>query len=111
MLLMVDFILIEHYEITMYQKIMLFIVIFLGIIILIGTTIVITTIIERSYKINFFTSTDNSEMDMDIEKKCDLSGEKTKIISLSEDKLVIICKGRIEIVNLLSDRLEKVINY
>ena len=83
----------------MYQKIMLFIVIFLGIVILIGTTIVITTIIERSYKIDFFTSTDNSEKDINIEKKCDLVGEKTKVISLSEDKLAIICEGRIEAVS------------
>ena len=95
----------------MYQKIMLFIVISLGIVILIGTTIVITTIIERSYKIDFFTSTDNSEKDINIEKKCDLVGEKTKVISLSEDKLAIICEGRIEVMNLSNNQVEKVVNY
>ena len=95
----------------MYQKIMLFIVIFLGIVILIGTTIVITTIIERSYKIDFFTSTDNSEKNINIGKKCDLLVENTKVISLNEDKLAIICEGRIEVMNLLSDRVEKVVSY
>ncbi len=95
----------------MYQKIMLFIVIFLGIVILIGTTIVITTIIERSYKIDFFTSTDNSEKNINIGKKCDLLGENTKVISLNEDKLAIICEGRIEVLNLSSDRVEKVVSY
>ena len=95
----------------MYQKIMLFIVIFLGIVILIGTTIVITTIIERSYKIDFFTSTDNSEKNINIGKKCDLLVENTKVISLNEDKLAIICEGRIEVLNLSSDRVEKVVSY
>ena len=73
--------------------------------------LVITTIIERSYKIDFFTSTDNSEKDINIEKKCDLVGEKTKVISISEDKLAIICEGRIEVMNLSNNQLEKVVNY
>ena len=94
----------------MYQKIMLFVVIFLGILILIGTTIVITTIIERSYKVDFFKSS-SSPIDNTNSIKCDLLEEKTRVISLSEDKLAVICDDRIEIINLSNDQVEKVVNY
>ena len=46
-----------------------------------------------------------------MKKKCDLVGEKTKVISLSEDKLAIICEGRIEVMNLSNNQVEKVVNY
>ena len=95
----------------MYQKIMLFVVIFLGILILIGTTIVITTIIERSYKVDFFKSSSSPIDNTNSIKKCDLLEEKTRVISLSEDKLAVICDGRIEIINLSNDQIEKVVNY
>ena len=48
---------------------------------------------------------------INIKKKCDLVGEKTKVISLSEDKLAIICEGRIEVMNLSNNQVEKVVNY
>ena len=95
----------------MYQKIMLFVVIFLGILILIGTTIVITTIIERSYKVDFFKSSSSPIDNTNSIKKCDLLEEKTRVISLSEDKLAVICDDRIEIINLPNDQIEKVVNY
>ena len=95
----------------MYQKIMLFVVIFLGILILIGTTIVITTIIERSYKVDFFKSSSSPKDNTNSIKKCDLLEEKTRVISLSEDKLAVICDDRIEIINLSNDQIEKVVNY
>ena len=95
----------------MYQKIMLFVVIFLGILILIGTTIVITTIIERSYKVDFFKSSSSPVDNTNSIKKCDLLEEKTRVISLSEDKLAVICDDRIEIINLPNDQIEKVVNY
>ena len=95
----------------MYQKIMLFVVIFLGILILIGTTIVITTIIERSYKVDFFKSSSSPIDTTNSIKKCDLLEEKTRVISLSEDKLAVICDDRIEIINLSNDKIEKVVNY
>ena len=95
----------------MYQKIMLFVVIFLGILILIGTTIVITTIIERSYKVDFFKSSSSPIDNINSIKKCDLLEEKTRVISLSEDKLAVICDDRIEIINLSNDQIEKVVNY
>lgn len=95
----------------MYQKIMLFVVIFLGILILIGTTIVITTIIERSYKVDFFKSSSSPVDNTNSIKKCDLLEEKTRVISLSEDKLAVICDDRIEIINLSNDQIEKVVNY
>ena len=95
----------------MYQKIMLFVVIFLGILILIGTTIIITTIIERSYKVDFFKSSSSSIDNTNSIKKCDLLEEKTRVISLSEDKLAVICDDRIEIINLSNDQIEKVVNY
>ena len=95
----------------MYQKIMLFVVIFLGILILIGTTIVITTIIERSYKMDFFKSSSSPIDNTNSIKKCDLLEEKTRVISLSEDKLAVICDDRIEIINLPNDQIEKVVNY
>ena len=95
----------------MYQKIMLFVVIFLGILILIGTTIVITTIIERSYKMDFFKSSSSPTDNTKSIKKCDLLEEKTRVISLSEDKLAVICDDRIEIINLSNDQIEKVVNY
>ena len=95
----------------MYQKIMLFVVIFLGILILIGTTIVITTIIERSYKVDFFKSSISPIDNTNSIKKCDLLEEKTRVISLSEDKLAVICDDRIEIINLPNDQIEKVVNY
>jgi len=95
----------------MYQKIMLFVVIFLGILILIGTTIVITTIIERSYKMDFFKSSSSPIDNTNFIKKCDLLEEKTRVISLSEDKLAVICDDRIEIINLSNDQIEKVVNY
>ena len=95
----------------MYQKIMLFVVIFLGILILIGTTIVITTIIERSYKVDFFKSSSSPIDNTNAIKKCDLLEEKTRVISLSEDKLAVICDDRIEIINLSNDQIEKVVNY
>ena len=44
--------------------------IFLGIFILIGTTIVITTIIERSYKMDFFKSSSSSIDNTNLIKKC-----------------------------------------
>ena len=90
---------------------MLFVVIFLGILILIGTTIVITTIIERSYKVDFFKSSSNPIDNINSIKKCDLLEEKTRVISLSEDKLAVICDDRIEIINLSNDQIEKVVNY
>ncbi len=95
----------------MYQKIMLFVVIFLGILILIGTTIIITTIIERSYKVDFFKSSSSPIDKTNSIKKCDLLVEKTRVISLSEDKLAVICDDRIEIINLSNDQIEKVVNY
>lgn len=95
----------------MYQKIMLFVVIFLGILILIGTTIVITTIIERSYKVDFFKSSSSPVDNTNSIKKCDLLEEKTRVISLGEDKLAVICDDRIEIINLSNDQIEKVVNY
>ena len=95
----------------MYQKIMLFVVIFLGILILIGITIVITTIIERSYKMDFFKSSSSPIENTNSIKKCDLLEEKTRVISLSEDKLAVICDDRIEIINLSNDQIEKVVNY
>ena len=90
---------------------MLFVVIFLGILILIGTTIVITTIIERSYKMDFFKSSSSPIDNTNPIKKCDLLEEKTRVISLSEDKLAVICDDRIEIINLSNDQIEKVVNY
>ncbi|MDC3154665.1 hypothetical protein OA530_01045 [Pelagibacteraceae bacterium] len=90
---------------------MLFVVIFLGILILIGTTIVITTIIERSYKVDFFKSSSSPIDNANSIKKCDLLEEKTRVISLSEDKLAVICDDRIEIINLSNDKIEKIFNY
>ena len=94
----------------MNQRLLLYLVIFLGIIIIIGTTVVITTIIERSSNIDFFSPSNKDEETLLI-GKCDLSAQETKAASLSDDKIAIICKNRIEVIDINNQKILKVINY
>ena len=94
----------------MNQRLLLYLVIFLGIIIIIGTTVVITTIIERSSNIDFFSSS-NKDEETSLIGNCDLTAQETKVASLSDDKIVIICKNRIEVIDINNQKILKVINY
>ena len=93
----------------MNQRLLLYLVIFLGIIIIIGTTVVITTIIERSSNIDFFSSS-NKDEETSLIGNCDLTAQETKVASLSDDKIVIICKNRIEVIDINNQKILKVIN-
>ena len=94
----------------MNQRLLLYLVIFLGTIIIVGTTVVITTIIERSSNIDFFSSSNKDEETLLI-GKCDLTAQETKVSSLSDDKIAIICKNRIEVIDINNQKILKVINY
>jgi len=94
----------------MSQRLLLYLVIFLGIIIIVGTTVVITTIIERSSNIDFFSSSNKDEGAL-LTGKCDLKAKETKVVSVSNDKIAIICENRIEVIDINHQKILKVINY
>ena len=95
----------------MNQRILLYIVIFLGFVIIIGTTIVITTIVERSANIDFFSTSDKSTEELNLEGNCDLSDDSTQFTALSESKIAITCDDTIEIIDLKANKITKQINY
>ena len=95
----------------MNQRILLYIVIFLGFVIIIGTTIVITTIVERSANIDFFSTSDKSTEELNLEGNCDLSDDSTKVTALGENKIAVTCEDYIEIIDLKTNKITKQINY
>ena len=67
-------------------------------------------IIERSSNIDFFSSS-NKDEETSLIGNCDLTAQETKVASLSDDKIVIICKNRIEVIDINNQKILKVINY
>ena len=70
----------------MNQRILLFIVIFLGFLIVVGTTVVITTVIERSGKVEFFSTNE-------VEQYHSFCGniKLVEVLNLGENRISIKC--------------------
>jgi hypothetical protein len=88
----------------MNQRILLFIVIFLGLVIIVGTTVVITTIIERSGKVQFFSSKNEISENIDVIKPhiCKVSplNSTTEVIFLGDNRIGLKCPGGFEIIDI-----------
>ena len=53
----------------------------------------------------------NKDEETSLIGNCDLTAQETKVASLSDDKIAIICKNRIEVIDINNQKILKVINY